>query len=161
MCKYIWSHVVSEHVSLHLRVRVCTCICICLCVHACDASPPCGVMVWIGLAVTRTFHVVRVPSEWLHTNCFPSWCQATEWMACSTHRHTHTHAQTETHTYQNICKVGTIRTTSVEHRIGGHYPMRAVNGIHANSRSMIFSFVANGVKNLFKLFRMGSFLIKR
>lgn len=42
---------------------------------------PCGVMVWAGLAGARTFHVVSVPSEWLHTNCFPSWCQATEWIA--------------------------------------------------------------------------------
>lgn len=44
-------------------------------------SLPCGVMIWAGLAGARTFHVVSVPSEWLHTNCFPSWCQATEWIA--------------------------------------------------------------------------------
>jgi len=44
-------------------------------------SLPCGVMIWAGLAGMRTFHVVSVPSEWLHTNCFPSWCQATEWIA--------------------------------------------------------------------------------
>lgn len=27
------------------------------------------------------FHIVRLPSEWLHMNCFPSWCQLTEWIA--------------------------------------------------------------------------------
>lgn len=42
---------------------------------------PCGVMICAGLAGDLTFHVVRVPSEWLQTNCLPSWCQATEWMA--------------------------------------------------------------------------------
>lgn len=47
----------------------------------CFGSLPCGVMIWAGLAGARTFHVVSVPSEWLHTNCFPSWCQATEWIA--------------------------------------------------------------------------------
>lgn len=45
---------------------------------------PCGVMICAGLAGDLTFHVVRVPSEWLQTNCLPSWCQATEWMALKT-----------------------------------------------------------------------------
>lgn len=45
---------------------------------------PCGVMICAGLAGDFTFHVVRVPSEWLQTNCLPSWCQATEWMALKT-----------------------------------------------------------------------------
>ena len=104
----------GEWACVYVFARVCVCVCV-RAVRACDVSPPCGVMVWIGLAVTRTFQVVRVPSEWLHTNCFPSWCQATEWMACSTHTHrthTRTHKQKHTHTYQNICKVGTVRRTT-------------------------------------------------
>lgn len=54
----------------------------CVCMHVCVRQLlPCGVMICAGLAGTRIFHVVRVPSEWLQTNCFPSWCQATEWIA--------------------------------------------------------------------------------
>lgn len=36
----------------------------------------------MGLAGDFIFHMVSVPSEWLQINCFPSWCQATEWIAC-------------------------------------------------------------------------------
>lgn len=46
-----------------------------------EASLPWGVMVCTGLAGDLTFHMVKVPSEWLQINCFPSWCQATEWIA--------------------------------------------------------------------------------
>lgn len=46
-----------------------------------DTFLPCGVIVCIGLAGDLTFHIVKVPSEWLQINCFPSWCQATEWIA--------------------------------------------------------------------------------
>lgn len=42
---------------------------------------PCGIVVWKGLLGLFRFHKVRLPSEWLHINCFPSWCQATEWIA--------------------------------------------------------------------------------
>lgn len=42
---------------------------------------PCGVIVWNGLVGDFTFHMVKVPSEWLQMNCLPSWCQATEWIA--------------------------------------------------------------------------------
>lgn len=45
------------------------------------SSLPCGVIVCTGLPWPLTFHMVRVPSEWLQMNCLPSWCQATEWMA--------------------------------------------------------------------------------
>lgn len=45
-------------------------------------------MIWAGLAGVRMFQMVRVPSEWLQTNCLPSWCQATEWMACGHNKHT-------------------------------------------------------------------------
>lgn len=46
-----------------------------------DTFLPCGVIVCTGLAGDLTFHIVKVPSEWLQINCFPSWCQATEWIA--------------------------------------------------------------------------------
>lgn len=36
----------------------------------------------MGLVVFLRFHMVRLPSEWLHMNCLPSWCQPTEWIAC-------------------------------------------------------------------------------
>lgn len=45
---------------------------------------PCGVIVCTGLPWPRTFHMVRLPSEWLQMNCLPSWCQATEWIAWKT-----------------------------------------------------------------------------
>lgn len=56
---------------------------------------PCGVMICAGLAGALTFHVVRVPSEWLQTNCLPSWCQATEWMALKTQHHISIQKQTD------------------------------------------------------------------
>lgn len=43
---------------------------------------PCGKVTWKGLVVFLRFHMVKLPSEWLHMNCLPSWCQPTEWMAC-------------------------------------------------------------------------------
>lgn len=45
-------------------------------------NSPWGKVTWNGLVVFLRFHIVRLPSEWLHMNCFPSWCQLTEWMAC-------------------------------------------------------------------------------
>lgn len=56
---------------------------------------PCGVMICAGLGGDLTFHVVRVPSEWLQTNCLPSWCQATEWMALKTQQHISRQQQTD------------------------------------------------------------------
>lgn len=74
-------------------VRVCIYKTVCM-----QQLVPCGVMICAGLAGALTFHVVRVPSEWLQTNCFPSWCQATEWIALKTHTAAHhTHAHTHTH----------------------------------------------------------------
>lgn len=45
-------------------------------------SSPWGKVIWMGLVVFLRFHMVRLPSEWLHMNCLPSWCQPTEWIAC-------------------------------------------------------------------------------
>lgn len=51
----------------------------------CVCVSPWGKVTWNGLVVFLRFHSVRLPSEWLHMNCFPSWCQLTEWMACTDH----------------------------------------------------------------------------
>lgn len=58
---------------------------ICLWDYESVCVSPWGKVTWNGLVVFLRFHSVRLPSEWLHMNCFPSWCQLTEWMACTDH----------------------------------------------------------------------------
>lgn len=83
----------SKNILGFSSMRVCIYKTVCM-----QQLVPCGVMICAGLAGALTFHVVRVPSEWLQTNCFPSWCQATEWMALKTHTAAH-HARAHTHTF--------------------------------------------------------------
>lgn len=85
-------------------------MCLCMCMYINNTTVciqqflPCGVMICAGLAGALIFHVVRVPSEWLQTNCLPSWCQATEWIALKTHSSTSTE-----HDKWITCKLYRIR----------------------------------------------------